>query len=39
MAAGVNKWRVVRPMLIASACVIFGAALVREVVIPRFKIS
>lgn len=37
MAAGVTKWRVVRPLLIASACVVLAAALIREVGIPRFQ--
>ncbi len=37
MAAGVTKWRVIRPLLIASALVIFGAATLREFVIPLFQ--
>ena len=37
MAAGVTKWRVIRPLLIASACVIFGASALREFVIPTFQ--
>lgn len=37
LAAGVTKWRVVRPLLIASACVILGASLMREVAIPQFQ--
>lgn len=37
MAAGVTKWRVVRPLLIASACVVLGAAILREVAIPQFQ--
>jgi len=37
MAAGVTKWRVVRPLLIASAIVILGAVLLREVAIPQFQ--
>jgi lipopolysaccharide export system permease protein len=37
MAAGVTKWRVTRPLLIASACVILAAVLLREVAIPQFQ--
>lgn len=37
MAAGVTKWRVTRPLLIASACVILAAVLLREIAIPRFQ--
>ena len=37
MAAGVTKWRVTRPLLIASVCVIFGAVMLRELAIPRFQ--
>ncbi len=37
MAAGVTKWRVIRPLLLASAFVIFGAATLRELVIPNFQ--
>lgn len=37
MAAGVTKWRVIRPLLIASAFVIFGASALREFVIPAFQ--
>lgn len=37
MAAGVTKWRVVRPLLIASAVVVFAAVLLREAAIPRFQ--
>jgi len=37
MAAGVTKWRVIRPLLFASAFVIFGASTLREFVIPNFQ--
>ena len=37
LAAGINKKRVVRPLLISSACVIIGACLSRELLIPRFQ--
>lgn len=37
MAAGVTKWRVARPLLIASAGVVLGAVLLREVAIPHFQ--
>ena len=37
MAAGVTKRRVVRPLLIASAVVILGAAATRELALPAFQ--
>ncbi len=37
MAAGVTKWRVLRPLLFASAFVVFGASALRELVIPSFQ--
>ena len=37
LSAGVSKRRVVRPLLIASAVVILGAAAAREWAIPRFQ--
>lgn len=37
MAAGVTKLRVIRPLLFASAFVIFGASALRELVIPAFQ--
>ncbi len=37
LSAGVTKRRVVRPLLIASAVVILGAAATREWAIPRFQ--
>jgi lipopolysaccharide export system permease protein len=37
LAAGITKRRVIRPLLIASAGVIFTAVILRETVIPRFQ--
>ena len=37
LAAGITKRRILRPLMIASACVIGAAALVREVWIPQFQ--
>ncbi len=37
MAAGVTKWRVVRPLFIASAIVVLSAVLLREVAIPHYQ--
>ena len=37
LAAGITKRRILRPLMIASACVIGTAALVREVWIPQFQ--
>ncbi len=37
MAAGVTKWRVVRPLLVASVVIVLLAAMIREVAIPRFQ--
>lgn len=37
LAAGITKWRILRPLMIASACVIGAAAVVREVWIPQFQ--
>ncbi len=37
MAAGVTKWRVVRPLFAASAVVVLTAVLLREVAIPQFQ--
>lgn len=37
LAAGITKRRILRPLMIASACVIGAAAVVREVWIPQFQ--
>ncbi len=37
LAAGITKRRILRPLMIASACVIGVAALVREVWIPQYQ--
>lgn len=37
LAAGITKRRILRPLMIASACVIGSAAIVREVWIPQFQ--
>jgi len=37
LAAGISKRRVVRPLLMASAVIIFGTAFLRETVIPQYQ--
>jgi lipopolysaccharide export system permease protein len=37
LAAGISKRRVVKPLLMASAVVIFGTAVLRETVIPQYQ--
>ncbi|MEZ6137944.1 MAG: LptF/LptG family permease [Pirellulaceae bacterium] len=37
LAAGVTKWRVVRPLLIASVVVVLGASAMRELAVPQFQ--
>lgn len=37
LAAGITKRRVIRPLLLASACVVLAAAATREFSIPRFQ--
>lgn len=35
LAAGVSKWRIVRPIVLAGACIALGASLNRELVMPQ----
>ncbi len=37
LAAGVTKRRILRPLLVASACIILAAAAARELVIPTYQ--